>query len=131
MTCAACVEVGLGGCSTREHTCGVPPLIVEITAKPAAIPGLTCQVCGAPAVGVFSSGLGPASFAYCAECGAVGAEPYGLTVAYVALCCGTTPDAVEEWFHGLIEATCGRAGKTVEQFWADVKTEAAKPMETT
>lgn len=32
MNCTACIEIGLGGWSTREHTCGAPPLIVEIPA---------------------------------------------------------------------------------------------------
>lgn len=36
MNCTACIEIGLGGWSTREHTCGAPPLIVEIPAKPTA-----------------------------------------------------------------------------------------------
>lgn len=95
------------------------------------LPALTCQVCGSPAAGVFSSSLGAISFAYCAACNAVGAEPYGFTVGYVATCCGDTPAAVAEWLHEVIEATATRAGKTVAEFWADVKAEAAKPMEAT
>jgi hypothetical protein len=95
------------------------------------VPVLTCEVCRAPAAGVFSSSLGAISFAYCAACNSVGAEPYGLAVGYVATCCGDTPAAVAEWVHGVIEATATRAGKTVEQFWADVKAEATKPKETT
>lgn len=92
----------------------------------ATLPALTCEVCGARAAGVFSSALGAVSFAYCADCNAVGAEPYGVAVAYVALCCGDTPEAVAEWFHEVVEGTAERAGKTVAEFWADVKAEAAK-----
>lgn len=94
------------------------------------LPALTCEVCGSPAAGVFSSSLGAISFAYCAACNAVGAEPYGLTVGYVATCCDDTPDAVAEWLSDVVAATATRAGKTVTEFWADVKAEAAKPMET-
>jgi hypothetical protein len=64
--------------------------------------------------------------AYCGACNAVGAEPYGFTVGYVATCCGDTPAAVAEWFHEVIDATAMRAGKTVAEFWADVKAEATK-----
>ncbi len=95
------------------------------------LPALACEVCGSPAAGVFSSSLGAISFAYCAACNAVGAEPYGLTVGYVATCCDDTPDAVAEWLSDVVAATAERAGKTVAEFWADVKAEAAKPMETT
>lgn len=41
MTCAACIEIGLGGWSTREHTCGAPPLVAEIPAKPTLLSALT------------------------------------------------------------------------------------------
>ena len=92
---------------------------------------LSCEVCGSPAAGVFSSSLGAISFAYWAACNAVGAEPYGLTVGYAATCCGDTPAAVAEWFGEVIAATATRAGKTVAEFWADVKAEAANPMEAT
>jgi hypothetical protein len=83
-------------------------------------PALTCEVCGDPAIGVASSSLGPISFAYCAECSAVGAEPYDVTIAFVAETCGRTPVAVAAWFLPVIEATAQRSGRTVEQFWADV-----------
>jgi hypothetical protein len=84
-------------------------------------PDLKCQVCGAPAIGVASSSLGPISFAYCAECAQSGAEPYGFTVGYVAVTCGNTPEAIAEWFQPVVEVTAQRAGKTVDQFWADVR----------
>lgn len=93
------------------------------------LPALTCEACGSPAFGVFSSSLGAISFAYCAACNAVGAEPYGFTVGYVATCLGDTPAAVAEWLHEVIAATATRAEKTVAEFWTDVKAEAAKPME--
>jgi hypothetical protein len=83
--------------------------------------GSTCDVCGDPAIGVASSALGPVSFAYCAECARASAEPYGVTVAVVAEMCGRTPDAIAEWFRPVVEATAQRAGKTVDQFWADVR----------
>ncbi len=88
---------------------------------------LACQVCGSPAAGVSSSSLGAISFAYCATCNNVGAEPYGHAVSYVALCCGDERVAVAEWLHEVIEATATRTEKTVAGFWADVKAEAAKP----
>ena len=85
-----------------------------------ALPPLTCDVCGDPAIGVASSALGPVSFAYCAECARASAEPYGMTVAFVAEMCGRTPDAIAEWFRPVVEGTAARAGKTIAQFWADV-----------
>lgn len=81
--------------------------------------GSKCDVCGAPAIGVASSALGPVSFAYCGECAAIGAEPYSFTVGLVAMN-GGTPDAVAPWFFTVIDATRERAGKTDAEFWADV-----------
>ena len=83
--------------------------------------GATCDVCGGPSIGVASSSLGAISFAYCAECNAVGAEPYGFTVGYVALFCGRSEDAIAEWARPIIEGTAQRAGKMVTEFWSDVK----------
>ncbi len=44
-----------------------------------------CDVCGQTTndIRVFASGLGPASFAYCAQCIERGAEPFMMVVARV------------------------------------------------
>lgn len=88
-------------------------------------PDLKCDVCQAPAVGVCSSSLGPCSFAYCAECLAVGAEPYRVTVCFVADL-GAEPAAVADWFLPVIAGTCQRAGKPEAEFWADVRAAAER-----
>lgn len=92
----------------------------------AFVPRLTCDVCGAPAIGVAGSALGPVSFAYCQTCANTGAEPYGMTVAFVAETCGTTEEAIAEWFRPVVAATAERAGKTVPEFWAEVAARAAR-----
>jgi hypothetical protein len=89
------------------------------------VSGSTCDVCGAPSVGVACSALGPVSFAYCGECAACGAEPYGATVGMVAMMGASGLEALAEWFHPVLYAACLRAGKTAAEFWADVETEKA------
>jgi len=85
-------------------------------------PALTCDVCGSPACGVAGSALGACSFAYCRDCLAMHAEPYGMTVAMCAMN-GAGRECFAPWFWPVIEGTCRRAGKTEEEFWAEVRAE--------
>ncbi len=81
--------------------------------------GAICDVCGEQALGVCSSALGAVSFAYCQVCTELGAEPYGITVYGFAMDGGV----FEKWSDGyqeMIYVTVLRAGKTSEEFWADV-----------
>lgn len=39
--CDACTEIGLGGWSTREHTCGAPRLLVTFPKAPPLLAALT------------------------------------------------------------------------------------------
>ena len=51
--------------------------------------GSTCDVCGrGNVIGVACSGLGAISFAYCAECAAIGAEPLGMLKGTIEMCGG-------------------------------------------
>ena len=86
--------------------------------------GLVCDVCGAAAIGVCCSSLGALSLAYCQACADVGAEPYDLTVGMASM----IGDRIEDYaphFHPILFATVVRAGKTAEEFWADVREEMA------
>lgn len=88
------------------------------------LPELTCDVCGKePAVGVASSCLGPCSFAYGRECLRVGAEPYCALIGALADC---GREHCAEWVHPIIEASLKVAGKTLEEFDADLATAAAE-----
>jgi hypothetical protein len=90
------------------------------------LPDLTCDVCAAPAVGVAGSMLGPCSYAYCATCAMYRCEPYDMTVSVVASAIGARDlRDLAEWFHRVLFATLLRAGKTAEQFWAEVQAERA------
>ena len=84
--------------------------------------GNTCDVCGAAAAGVCCSALGAVTFAYCGECSAAGAEPYGILVGMVALLGGL--DNVSEWIREVcLPATIARSGRTRAEFDAAVKRE--------
>jgi len=89
------------------------------------MPGITCDVCGGAAVGVCSSALGACSFAYCKQCLELRAEPYQCTVIMCAMN-GNEFKHFAPWFHPVIEGTCKRAGKTLDQFWQEVKDCAKK-----
>lgn len=80
---------------------------------------LKCQVCGEPAKGVASSGIGAISFAYCQECLNVGAEPFGAVVALLSMIGGD--ENAGENLHAMIEATLQRVGKTKEELDAAVQ----------
>lgn len=85
-----------------------------------------CDVCAQrEPIGVFSSALGPVSFAYCAECGASGREPYWLVVGVVAMN-GGTPDATAAWALDVARVSWEAEGKSAVEFWSNVRTEAAR-----
>jgi len=88
----------------------------------------TCNVCDKePAVGVASSTLGPMSFAYGRECLKANAEPYGPLVTMVAMCGGRANLA--DWVPPIIEGSLRVAGKSMEDFDADVAQETAELQE--
>jgi hypothetical protein len=86
------------------------------------MPMPNCDVCGAEAIGVACSRLGPISFAYCRRCSEEWTEPYGMVVGMVAVNGGKL-DYFHEGFYSLIESTLKVAGKTMEQFMVDVANE--------
>ena len=80
-----------------------------------------CDVCGVnPAVGGHASGIGPFSFSDCASCRAKHAEPYKDVVDATALLWGHR-DALDEHGTLVVAASCAVAGKTLEEFDADVR----------
>jgi hypothetical protein len=83
-----------------------------------------CNVCEQnDAVAVGCSSLGAVSFAYCHECAAAYAEPYGLVVGIVAMCGGL--DECAPWVAVVAKGTTRRLGKTLRQFYDDVAAEIA------
>jgi len=86
--------------------------------------GNTCDVCGKTAAGVCCSALGAVSFAYCGECAAAGAEPYGILVGTIVALDGI--ERVSEWTRDVcLPATLARTGKTRADFDAAVQREMA------
>ena len=82
---------------------------------------ITCDVCGvSPAVGGHASGIGPFSFSDCASCRAKHAEPYKDVVETTALMWGHR-DAHDEYGTLVVAGSCEVAGKTLEEFDADVR----------
>ena len=86
-----------------------------------------CDVCRKnSSAGVYASSCGPISFAYCKECANTGAEPYGVLVAYLAASVGSSMDLHPEQkqirpeYQLIIDASLKVAGKTREEFYADV-----------
>lgn len=85
---------------------------------------MSCDVCDKePEVGFASSTFGPCSFGYCKTCLSAGAEPYWICVATAAQC-GTL--GLATWARRRINASLKVAGKTREEFEADVAKEAAE-----
>lgn len=83
------------------------------------MPMPNCDVCGDQAIGVACSRLGPISFAYCRRCAEKCAEPYGMVVGMVAVNGGKL-DYFNQDFQYVVESSIKVAGKTMEQFMADV-----------
>jgi len=75
-----------------------------------------CAVCGREGeVYVASSACGAMSNAYCAECLASGAEPWGDLVSYVSLA-GPYPEHISEMYRDIVRDTCRRLHRTEEEF---------------
>lgn len=82
-----------------------------------------CSVCGKTGdVFVASSMCGAMSLAYCEECLAAGAEPWGDLAAYISLA-GRYPDDINEEYREIVRDTCRRLGRTEEEFAAAVEKE--------
>jgi hypothetical protein len=86
-----------------------------------------CDVCRKnEMIGVASSTLGAVSFAYCAECNASGAEPYGFLVDVTSMFvdkgtdCEPGGGVINKGSHSMIDASLAVVGKTRAQFYADV-----------
>ena len=84
-----------------------------------------CQVCGAESgsLTVAASTCGATSFAYCPECLASGAEPYGELVMYVSMA-GSRPEDINDMYKEIIDCTLKRLNIQEEKFWEDVKKSA-------
>jgi hypothetical protein len=87
----------------------------------------SCEVCKKnPSVGVGASTCGAISFAYCKECLSLGAEPYGALVAYLSSAvnkgedCKPEANSIHEGYQKIIDSSLSIAGKTREEFYADV-----------
>lgn len=82
---------------------------------------MKCEVCGKETDNgaVCSSTLGGASFYYCANCLAMGFEPYDDLVS-TAWCVGNYPDDCAPWFVELIKRELLFFGKTEEDFKNDI-----------
>ncbi|HFF1838870.1 TPA: hypothetical protein ACGBET_003589 [Bacillus cereus] len=86
---------------------------------------LTCDVCNTSEniVGVFASSLAPMSFAYCKSCAESSAEPYGVLVATLSVSLFSSADydsQVRDSLKAIVDASLHIAGKTKEQFFADL-----------
>lgn len=81
-----------------------------------------CDVCDTEAgIEVVAMPGVPASFAYCRECYAAGAHPYGMVVANTALIGGLEELATAaEWWTELVDRTLTYLNIPREQFNADV-----------
>ncbi|PFV35798.1 hypothetical protein [Bacillus thuringiensis] len=86
---------------------------------------MKCDVCNASdnIVGVFASALAPMSFAYCKSCAESSAEPYGVLVATLSVSLFSSADydsQVRDSLKTIVDASLNIAGKTKEQFFADL-----------
>lgn len=86
-----------------------------------------CDVCSKDEVfGVCASRCGPVSFGYCEECLTKGREPYGVLVAYLSGAVSKGEDLkpehgqLHQGYYTIIDASLELAGKTHEQFYADI-----------
>jgi hypothetical protein len=78
---------------------------------------LKCDVCKEPAIGVCSSGLGPVSFAYCAECLRERRQPWGALIGFGV----SVGKVMVGWAKEMIETNCRYYNKTVDEFWEEVE----------
>lgn len=79
-----------------------------------------CETCGSESpVAVVSVPGVPYSAAYCAACLEADAHPWGILVINTAMC-GGLDKMIDDW-RRMVENTCARLGRTIEQFEADVK----------
>ena len=81
---------------------------------------LMCDVCGSnKAIGVACSACGPMSFGYCQGCAVSGREPYDAVVfAMLGI-----PDmgGVAAWFKPILKTTLEAEGKSLGEFFQDVR----------
>lgn len=81
---------------------------------------LECETCGSNSVlGVACVPGVPYSAAYCKECLNANAHPWKILVANTC-CLGGWHNAAD-WWKEMVEATCCRLGKTLEEFHADCR----------
>lgn len=85
------------------------------------MPMPNCDVCGGPAIGVASCTFAAMSLAYCEDCARSGAEPFSMLASFLGVNGITQASEVAEDYKPVIEATCARADKTEEEFWAEAK----------
>jgi hypothetical protein len=79
-----------------------------------------CEVCGLrPSVGVACVPGVPYSAAYCRECLAVNAHPWGILIANTACLDGLEHAA--SWWVEMVDDTCKHLGRTRETFELEVK----------
>ena len=80
---------------------------------------LHCEVCDSEVeCGVFCVPGVPISCRYCPECLKANAHPWGILVANT-WCAGGLENMIDEWRY-MVENTCARLNKTMEQFNEDV-----------
>lgn len=79
-----------------------------------------CEVCDQnESIGIAAMPGVPCSVAYCRECLDANAHPWGLLIANTA-CVGGLKN-VTPWWKEMVEATCKKLGKTIEEFTTAVK----------
>lgn len=81
-----------------------------------------CETCGSSnPVGVASVPGVPYSAAYCQDCLDANAHPWKILVANTA-CLGGWHNAAD-WWKEMVQDTCKRLGKTLDEFLADCEKE--------
>ena len=79
-----------------------------------------CEVCNKnEAVGVACVPGVPFSAAYCKECLAANAHPWGILVANTACCDGL--NNCSDWWKIIVECTCKHLNKSLEEFNREVE----------
>lgn len=79
-----------------------------------------CDVCGKPAVGVFSSFV-PISLCYCQECLDTGREPYWICICRLQGLGRATRADIADGYRETIDVSLAFAGKTWDELFADVR----------
>ncbi|MGI0133708.1 MAG: hypothetical protein ACREBW_01960 [Candidatus Micrarchaeaceae archaeon] len=77
-----------------------------------------CETCGGAAIAVLSVPGVPYSTSYCSECIEANAHPWKILTANTA-CIGSYEES-SDWWKEMVQATCKRLGKTLEEFKQDV-----------